>query len=155
MQGFLQPRVLDIPGGVSRHNWVSWLVLLLFFRPTAPSPSPPRRNLCFLKTHKTGGSTLQHIFFRYAWKNDVIIGLPDSDVLFSSYYKGRKFSAGEIRKLPANRSVNMLIHHLVFNYQEVKSNLEVFWVKRYPPILCFALKEIEVWLSGELHIGYS
>lgn len=78
-----------------------------------------RTNLYFMKTHKTGSSTLQNVLVRYAWKNSLIVGLPKDDILFRSYYDGRKFSASEIQRLPRNAAVNMIFHHMVFNHNEV------------------------------------
>ena len=41
--------------------------------------SKPVEDIVFVKTHKTGSSTLQNIFRRYGLKNDLQIALPVSD----------------------------------------------------------------------------
>src|SRR5271156_5432482 len=42
----------------------------------SPSFCPQIQHILFAKTHKTGGSAVQNIFFRYAYKNDLIVALP-------------------------------------------------------------------------------
>ena len=41
--------------------------------------SKPVEDIVFVKTHKTGSSTLQNIFRRYGLKNDLEIAMPVSD----------------------------------------------------------------------------
>lgn len=42
----------------------------------------PRKNLLFLKTHKTGSSTIQNIVYRYGDANGLTFALPPSGVYF-------------------------------------------------------------------------
>ena len=78
----------------------------------------PQRNIVFLKTHKTGGSTVQNILLRYGQHHNLIVGLPQKGFRFA-YSEGSKFH----RKLlyPSKKSVNMLCHHMRFDKQQIAS----------------------------------
>lgn len=53
--------------------------------------SGPKRNLMFLKTHKTGGSTLQNIFMRFGYRHGLVFVLPPAPGIHLGYPE--KFSA--------------------------------------------------------------
>lgn len=78
----------------------------------------PKQNYLFLKTHKTGSSTLQNILARYAYNHERFVGLPSSGNLFH-YMSGTPFSKKFIKPVPPNRKLNALIHHMRFNYPQV------------------------------------
>nr|XP_039271108.1 galactosylceramide sulfotransferase-like [Styela clava] len=82
----------------------------------------PKQNVMFLKTHKTGSSTLQNILVRYAEKNNCFVGLPRGDILFG-YMTGTSFQKSMMMPVPISKIVSMLLHHMVFNYTEVSSIL--------------------------------
>ena len=48
-------------------------------KPAQPACSKPVDDIVFVKTHKTGSSTLQNIFRRYGLKNDLQIAMPVKD----------------------------------------------------------------------------
>nr|XP_039271109.1 galactose-3-O-sulfotransferase 2-like [Styela clava] len=78
----------------------------------------PKQNVMFLKTHKTGSSTLQNILVRYAEENNCFVGLPQGDILFG-YMTGTSFQKSMMMPVPISKNVSMLLHHMVFNYTEV------------------------------------
>nr|XP_039273401.1 galactose-3-O-sulfotransferase 2-like [Styela clava] len=82
----------------------------------------PKKNLMFLKTHKTGSSTVQNVLVRHANKNNLFIALPAYDILFN-YHSGLGFRRDFVKKTPADKTVNMLVHHMVFNKKEVAAVL--------------------------------
>ncbi|XP_039253216.2 galactosylceramide sulfotransferase-like isoform X1 [Styela clava] len=81
-----------------------------------------KQNVMFLKTHKTGSSTLQNILIRYAYKNDRFVGLPQLGHIFGMY-SGSSFTPSMMFPLPESTNMNMLLHHMVFDYTEVSSVL--------------------------------
>ena len=48
-------------------------------KPSQPACLKPVDDIVFVKTHKTGSSTLQNIFRRYGLKNDLEIAMPVKD----------------------------------------------------------------------------
>ncbi|XP_039273594.2 galactosylceramide sulfotransferase-like isoform X1 [Styela clava] len=81
-----------------------------------------KQNIMFLKTHKTASSTLQNILIRYAYNNDRFVGLPQLGHIFGMY-SGASFTPSMMFPLPESGKVNMLLHHMVFDYEEVSSVL--------------------------------
>ena len=84
------------------------------------SVTTPKEHVYYLKTHKTGSSTLQNIFYRYAWRNDLVVGLPKRDNLFDSYYAGNPFSRKDVQHTPTDKNISMILHHMVFNGEQVR-----------------------------------
>ena len=65
--------------------------------------------IAFAKTHKTGSSTLQNIFFRYGDRNNLNFALPEKSWMFS--YK-QPFNASMVNRLPwARLGFDMFIFH--------------------------------------------
>lgn len=77
----------------------------------------PKKQLDFAKTHKTGSSTLQNIFFRYGDKHNLNFAMPEKSWMFS--YK-ESFNASMVTKLPwARLGYDMFIFHSVWSYNEL------------------------------------
>ncbi|UJR11274.1 hypothetical protein I4U23_015456 [Adineta vaga] len=87
----------------------------------------PKQNILFLKTHKTGSSTIQNIFLRYGDKHDLTFALPYKSNYFGhpqvfhrrmlrphSYFWSRMESL-------ISPSYNIFTHHARFNYEEMSS----------------------------------
>ena len=94
--------------------------------PTSPTShhhnnSSPKENIFFMKTHKTGSTTLQNILERYADSNNLHVGLSVSptDPRFR-YGRGDFFNRRFVRT-NINSSINMILHHMRFSYTEVKA----------------------------------
>ena len=65
--------------------------------------------IAFAKTHKTGSSTLQNIFFRYGDRNNLNFALPEKSWMFS--YK-QPFNASMVNTLPwGGFGFDMFIFH--------------------------------------------
>ena len=45
----------------------------------------PIKNIVFHKTHKTAGTTIQHILFQYAIKNELVVALPKVGHSFTDF----------------------------------------------------------------------
>lgn len=67
----------------------------------------PKKNVVFLRTHKTGSSTLQAILYRYGELNDLTFALPE---VGSNLGAPRLFHPRFIRA-SKNKKYNMLIGH--------------------------------------------
>ena len=93
--------------------------------------------IAFAKTHKTGSSTLQNIFFRYGDKNNLNFAMPEKSWMFS--YK-QPFNASMVNRLPwARLGFDMFIFHSVWNYEEVHKILPdaVFITLLRDPVHCY------------------
>ena len=67
---------------------VTWLFLgqiyQFYLLENLPNSEEPRTKVAFLKTHKTASTTIQNILFRYAYKNNLTLVLPDSGNYFGA-----------------------------------------------------------------------
>ena len=73
--------------------------------------SAPRKNVLFLKTHKTGSSTVQNILYRYGDRNDLTFALPVRDVYMGT---PQLFQSRFAVKSPTGK-YNMLANHARYN----------------------------------------
>ena len=65
--------------------------------------------VAFAKTHKTGSSTLQNIFFRFGDKNNLSFAMPETSWMFS--YK-QPFNVSLVMELPSSSlAYDMFIFH--------------------------------------------
>lgn len=78
----------------------------------------PMKNVAFVKTHKTGGSSIQNVLLRYAEKHNLNVVIPAS-----GNYIGhpQPFNKRLIRPLQVDYQYNILAHHARFHYQEMKN----------------------------------
>lgn len=79
----------------------------------------PKKNIFFMKTHKTASTTVQNILLRYADKNDLFVGL--QKVPMFGYLQGKTFQKDFI--LPSTRDINMICHHLRLNVSEIRASM--------------------------------
>ena len=62
----------------------------------------PIKSISFAKTHKTGSSTVQNIFLRYGWENNLTFVLPEKRTwMFGFKTQFRSGSSGYISPLVA------------------------------------------------------
>ncbi|KAI1891289.1 hypothetical protein AGOR_G00142250 [Albula goreensis] len=100
----------------------------------APSCSP-RRNVMFLKTHKTGSTTVQNMLLRYADSRNLNVAIPKDRKTFEA---DNLFSAKYVDKYQENgTSFNFITHHLRFNSVQLKKVLKAkdtfyFTIIRHP-----------------------
>ncbi|XP_039256011.2 galactosylceramide sulfotransferase-like [Styela clava] len=76
----------------------------------------PRSDIMFSKTHKTASSAVQNVLLRYANKADLTVGLSNTQDI--RFHYGHKFQAQFVA--PATKPINILCHHMVFNYPELQ-----------------------------------
>ncbi|XP_047143592.1 galactose-3-O-sulfotransferase 3 isoform X1 [Hydra vulgaris] len=74
------------------------------------------QNVIFLKTHKTGSSTVTNVLQRYAKLNNLNVALPQCDHRFC-YPK--KFDESYIYKHKTRDTYNMLFNHAVFDKEKM------------------------------------
>ncbi|KAG8580404.1 hypothetical protein GDO81_007287 [Engystomops pustulosus] len=96
--------------------------------PTNPNPQgsentwdscQPRRNIFFLKTHKTASSTIMNILFRYGESHNLTFALPITKFHFD-YTKF--FSTSSVAGFSAKKreTYNIMCHHMRFSLTEVE-----------------------------------
>ena len=103
------------------------------FQKTAPENQNP--NIFFLKTHKTGSSTVQNILFRYAQNYNRTIVWPKGNMLFFNY--SNKFSVDSANRNTLGNSV--VLHHLRYS-SDVKYVFETQSSKSEdPPVFRFTI----------------
>ena len=64
--------------------------------------------VAFAKTHKTGSSTLQNIFFRFGDKNNLSFAMPETSWMFS--YK-QPFNVSLVMDQPGDKVYDLFIFH--------------------------------------------
>uniref|UniRef100_A0A9L0IHH4 Galactose-3-O-sulfotransferase 3 n=1 Tax=Equus asinus TaxID=9793 RepID=A0A9L0IHH4_EQUAS len=79
-------------------------------------PRPKHMTVAFLKTHKTAGTTVQNILFRFAERHNLTVALPHPSCEHQFCYP-RNFSAHFVH--PATRPPHVLASHLRFNRAEL------------------------------------
>ncbi|XP_073485159.1 galactose-3-O-sulfotransferase 2-like [Aquarana catesbeiana] len=79
----------------------------------------PKRNIFFLKTHKTASSTIMNILLRYGEFNNLNFALP---VRFTYYFYPKPFSALYVDGFSekGNKNFNIMCHHMRFRFTEVQ-----------------------------------
>ncbi|GAB6022491.1 hypothetical protein CHUAL_006598 [Chamberlinius hualienensis] len=77
----------------------------------------PKRNIVFLKTHKTAGSTVQNIFMRYVNRHGLLVVLPLKDNYLGHPFH---FQAQLAPRLKYGLKYNILTHHARFNYDAMR-----------------------------------
>ncbi|KAI5629061.1 galactose-3-O-sulfotransferase 3 [Silurus asotus] len=94
------------------------------FRQICPSINSPQigrpvkhTNVVFLKTHKTASSTVQNIFFRFAERNNLTVGLPVTPCDHQFCYP-RLFSSHFVH--PHTLPPNIVTNHLRFSRSELQ-----------------------------------
>ena len=75
--------------------------------------------VAFAKTHKTGSSTLQNIFFRFGVKNNLTFAMHPFNWMFSLK---ESFQASEVLEGPWSGlgPFDMFVFHSIWNYKEMK-----------------------------------
>ena len=86
---------------------------------TEKNCSGPVTKIVFIKSHKTGSSTLASIFQRFGYRHKLLFALPKSSHIFSEL---RPFSRNFVRQKPkclANHSYDILTNHAVYSRREM------------------------------------
>ncbi|XP_038621292.1 galactose-3-O-sulfotransferase 3 [Tachyglossus aculeatus] len=85
--------------------------------PRGSPPRPKHTAVAFLKTHKTAGTTVQNILFRFAERHNLTVALPHPSCDHQFCYP-RSFSARFVH--PATVPARVLASHLRFNGPELR-----------------------------------
>uniref|UniRef100_A0A6G1RZ84 Galactose-3-O-sulfotransferase 4 n=1 Tax=Hypotaenidia okinawae TaxID=2861861 RepID=A0A6G1RZ84_9GRUI len=99
---------------------ISFMVQLLggpFHRSRSPGPCQPRTHLVFLKTHKTGGSSVVNLLHRFGEAGGLRFALPHR------YQFGypNSFRAERVKGYrPGGPPFDIICHHMRFNLSEVQ-----------------------------------
>ena len=100
------------------------LATAFLYRQNKTSPRP--RNIFFLKTHKTGSSTIQNILFRYGLKHKMTFALPERQCRFD-YPMSLQRRA--IRRTETKAQI--LTHHARLNWEDRSIIPEIFGEKPF------------------------
>ena len=77
------------------------------------------KQIAFAKTHKTGSSTLQNIFFRFGVKHNLTFALPPNKSWMFSFKE--PFNSSLVLRGPwEGMTFDMFIFHSIWNYNEMK-----------------------------------
>ncbi|XP_012555413.2 galactose-3-O-sulfotransferase 4 isoform X1 [Hydra vulgaris] len=87
-----------------------------YANPRERSPCTPVNNVIFLKTHKTGSTTVANVMYRYSKSNNLKVVLPKCAHRFCWPFK---FKQNAIYKHKENDTYNMMFHHAVFHKQNI------------------------------------
>ena len=81
----------------------------------------PKNHIMFLKTHKTGSSSVQNIFLRYGDDHNLFFALPKPDnyIGHPTRFNRRLLLDPNLLKSRYNVTYSMIVHHLRFNYKEL------------------------------------
>ncbi|XP_066267283.1 galactose-3-O-sulfotransferase 3-like [Branchiostoma lanceolatum] len=81
----------------------------------------PRHNIAFIKVHRSGSSTVQNIFLRYAYDHDLVVGLPRMP---ESPWVGCRsvIKDSDVMELAPGVKWNIFAHHSTYN----KTNFDRF-----------------------------
>jgi hypothetical protein len=94
----------------------------------ARNPCKPKKNVLFLKTHKTGSSSVQNLLFRFGDKHNLTFVLPSKGNYFGhpqpfhrsmSWHSKNRLLQHTNNPLPSRN--NIFAHHARFNCEEMKS----------------------------------
>ena len=109
-------------------------IIFRFSSAESPATCNPQTNIMFLKTHKTGGTTIQNIILRHAKKRGLFVGLPLGKDFRFRYDQGYRFHKQFMRSAP--KGINILCHHMRFDKEQVASvmpkNTKYFTILREP-----------------------
>ena len=86
---------------------------------TETNCSRPVTKIVFIKSHKTGSSTLASIFQRFGYRHELLFALPKSNHIFSEI---KPFSRHFVQQKPkslASSSYDILTNHAVYNRKEM------------------------------------
>ncbi|XP_065659919.1 galactose-3-O-sulfotransferase 3 isoform X2 [Hydra vulgaris] len=103
-------------------------------KPTKKTQCTSVDNVIFLKTHKTGSTTIANVMYRYSKSNRLKVALPGCDHRFCFPYK---FTENFLYNHKVNDTYNMLFHHAVFHKQNMikildKGNTKIVTILREP-----------------------
>ena len=78
---------------------------------------PKLTNVVFLKTHKTGSSTMQNMMYRFAERHNLTVALPTKSCGDHLFCYPMSFRTSFIH--PGTLPANIITNHMRFNHTEV------------------------------------
>ncbi|CAB4061585.1 GAL3ST1 [Lepeophtheirus salmonis] len=109
-----------------------------------------KSKIVFVKTHKTGGSTLQNILFRYGYLQDLVFALPPQGWMYS-LDKGFEAEMAKGNEQPWSKyfSMDVFAFHSRFNIDELRK------VISDPIVLTILRDPVETFESNYVYMGLS
>lgn len=92
-------------------------VALPIFRALKSNKCHSVKSVLFLKTHKTGGSSVANILYRFAKRKDLSVALPRNQIF--SFYWPWSFQVNFVDNLPSEKP-NILCSHARYNQTSMK-----------------------------------
>ena len=83
------------------------------------SCTAPITKMVFIKSHKTGSTTMASIFQRYGYRHDLLFVLPKRSHIFSALNLFTREMVLPKPKMLTNRSFDILTNHAVYNRKEM------------------------------------
>ncbi|XP_034284550.1 galactosylceramide sulfotransferase isoform X3 [Pantherophis guttatus] len=80
----------------------------------------PKRNIMFMKTHKTASSTLLNILFRFGEKHRLKFAFPNGR---NDFYYPSFFDRNQVKGYQPGVCFNIVCNHMRFQYEEVRKLL--------------------------------
>jgi len=102
-----------------RRIFIIALATVLLYYQNKPSPKPQK--IFFLKTHKTGSSTIQNILFRYGLKHNLTFALPERHCRFDYPMMLQRRSIRNTKS-----SAQILTHHARLNWEDRSVISDIF-----------------------------
>lgn len=121
---------------------------------TTPVFCKPAQKIAFAKTHKTGGSTMQNIFFRYGMNHKLTFAI-DADRWY--FNMSSPFNANMISNLPyAKLGYDIFTFHSVWNYAELTKVLPsaVYVTLLRDPVDCYESNYVYMGLGNKGNAGF-
>ncbi|XP_007900468.1 galactosylceramide sulfotransferase [Callorhinchus milii] len=80
----------------------------------------PKVDIMFMKTHKTGSSTILNILFRFGQKHGLKFAFPNGR---NDFYYPSRFDRSHVKGYRPGTCFNVICNHMRFNYEEVRKIL--------------------------------
>ncbi|XP_067329127.1 galactosylceramide sulfotransferase-like [Anolis sagrei] len=80
----------------------------------------PKQDIMFMKTHKTGSSTILNIFLRFGEKHHLKFAFPNGR---NNFYYPSFFDRSQVRDYHPGMCFNIICNHMRFQYEEVRNLL--------------------------------
>ena len=118
---------------------------------SAPSICQPKQQIVFVKTHKTGGSTVQNILFRHCLRNNLSIAFPATKTWMFRYTQS--FTANEVEGYRSTGTTNHFNIFDVFLFHSVWNHSEVRKVVPHGPVVTLIRDPVDMFESGYVYFG--
>ena len=111
----------------------------------------PKKQMVFVKTHKTGGSTFQNILFRHCLRNNLSIAFPASKTWMFRY--NQSFTADQVDEYQSNGNEKRFNKFDVFLFHSVWNHSEARKVVPHGPVVTLIRDPVDMFESGYVYFG--